>query len=156
MDHGFFPNVTYANTTSKNAIELCKKFNIPIEMWYVTRCYQTRHGNGWMSETGPVTLMNTKEEINITNPWQGDFRIQEIDYGLLNYAIQIDDIYLSEYGYEIRKNLMVTCLDQRPGFSFDYSKLNEGFNSKIECYGPATDFSVFKSVRKISPQIYKG
>lgn len=149
MDHGFFPNVTYANTTSKNAIEICKRFNIPVEMWYVTRCYQTRHGNGWMSEKGSVSLMNTKEEINVTNQWQGDFRIQEIDYDLINYALQIDEIYLSEYGDEIRKNLMVTCLDQRPGFSFNYSKIKEGFNAKIECYGPTTDFSVFKSARKI-------
>jgi adenylosuccinate synthase len=25
MDHGIFPNVTYSNTTSKNAIEICNK-----------------------------------------------------------------------------------------------------------------------------------
>lgn len=50
MDHGVFPNVTYAHTTSKNAYEICKKLDIEdIEMYYVTRSYATRHGNGWMS-----------------------------------------------------------------------------------------------------------
>jgi adenylosuccinate synthase len=30
MDHGVFPNVTYANTTSKNAYEVCKLLKIKI------------------------------------------------------------------------------------------------------------------------------
>jgi len=55
MNHGFFPNVTYANTTSKNAIEICKELNRKdIEINYVTRCYQTRHGNGWMSNNEKI------------------------------------------------------------------------------------------------------
>jgi adenylosuccinate synthase len=119
-EHGIFPNVTYANTTSKNALEICKNLKIKdIEIFYVTRCYQTRHGTGWMSNEKTISLINTQDEINVFNEWQKDFRIGEIDYDLLNYAYSIDDIYSKG----IPKNLVVTCLDQRPGFEFEYNKL---------------------------------
>lgn len=43
MDHGIFPNVTYAHTTSKNANEICRLLKVEnIEMFYVTRSYATR------------------------------------------------------------------------------------------------------------------
>jgi adenylosuccinate synthase len=117
MAHGIFPNVTYANTTSKNAQYYVYDF---VETYYVTRCYQTRHGNGYMSnEDKPITLINTEEEINVTNQWQGNFRTGELDYDLLDYAIKVDQIHnkCSE-----KNHLVVTCCDQRPDFTFDLSK----------------------------------
>ena len=92
-------------------------------MFYVTRCYQTRHGEGWMSNNIPVELINTEEEINKQNIWQGDFRTGEMDYDLLNYAIKIDSEYCLDL--PIRRSLVVTCLDQRPDFTFDYSKITD-------------------------------
>jgi adenylosuccinate synthase len=137
MNHGIFPNVTYANTTSKNAIEVCKKLHVTdIELYYVTRCYQTRHGNGWMSNETELNLINNEEEINVPNTWQGYFRTGEIDYDLLNHSLSIDDIYSSS-SY-VKKNLVVTCLDQRPGFEFDYSKLNMKFKDYYESYSPVS------------------
>lgn len=126
MDHGIFPNVTYSNTTSKNAIEICKKLNIPpqdIDIYYITRCYQTRHGNGWMSNQQGIELINTEDEINVYNQWQKNFKIGEIDYDLINYSLDIDNIY-SKGCY---KNLVVTCLDQRPDFKFEYNKILHDF-----------------------------
>jgi adenylosuccinate synthase len=120
MTHGISPNVTYGNTTSKNAIEICEKLDIKdIEIYYVTRCYQTRHGAGWMSNEDHIKLTNTQDEINVYNEWQKDFRVGEIDYDLLNYAYSIDNLYSKN----ITKNLVVTCIDQRPGFEFEYEKL---------------------------------
>lgn len=111
MDHGIFPNVTYASTTSKNALKICKKLKIKnIEIFYVTRCYQTRHGNGWMSNESPIDLVNNQEEINVENPYQGKFRTGELDYRLLNHAIGIDLLYSQKY----KHSLVMTCLDQRP------------------------------------------
>lgn len=131
MNHGIFPNVTYANTTSKNALEICKILNITdIEIYYVTRCYQTRHGAGWMSNREPIRLINTQDEINVYNEWQKDFRIGEVDYELLNHAYKIDNIYSEG----ISKNLVVTCLDQRPDFEFDYTKLSPIFNKIFYSY----------------------
>lgn len=123
MDHGIFPHVTYTNTTSKNALKYIKG---DYEVFYVTRCYSTRHGNGPFSEK-PIKLINTEEEINVTNKWQGSFRIGEIDYDMLRYAIQVDK---AAHKSDFKSNLVVTCLDQRPGFIFDYS-FND-FNSVIE------------------------
>ena len=135
MDHGIFPNVTYANTTSKNAISVCKKLGIVnIEMFYITRCYQTRHGEGWMSNNKPVLLINTEEEINKQNIWQGDFRTVEMDYNLLNYAIAIDSQYCSDL--PTRRSLVITCMDQRPDFTFDYSKVNDIFDDVYTSSSP--------------------
>jgi adenylosuccinate synthase len=131
MNHGLFPHVTYANTTSKNALEICKSLNITnVEIYYVTRCYQTRHGAGWMSNRNPITLVNTEDEINKFNDWQKEFKIGEIDYDLLNHAYRIDNIYSEG----IRKNLVVTCMDQRPKFKFDYDRLLLDFDVIYNSY----------------------
>lgn len=127
MDHGFFPNVTFANTTSKNALEICEKIKPTnylglesfVRLYYITRCYQTRHGAGWMSNEAPIELVNNQEEINVHNEWQKDFRIGELDYDLLSYALQVDQAYSGD----LRKTLVVTCQDQRPDFKFDETKL---------------------------------
>jgi adenylosuccinate synthase len=116
MNHGIFPNVTFANTTSKNALEVCNTLKIrDVEIYYITRCYQTRHGNGWMSNNDPITLINNEDEINVFNEWQTNFKIGELDYELLKYSLNVD----SAYSPGIRKNLVVTCLDQRPDFKFN-------------------------------------
>jgi len=150
MDHGIFPHVTYSNTTSKNALEICKKLNVPqddIDIYYVTRCYQTRHGAGWMTNQNeyllkPVELINTEDEINQYNDWQKDFRIGEIDYELLYYAHRVDSIYSEG----IRKNLVVTCLDQRPGFEFQYNELGVSYDKIFHSF--SADSRTFKEIPK--------
>lgn len=133
MDHGIFPHVTYANTTSKNAIEIAQKIGIDdIEIFYITRCYQTRHGNGWMSNEDEIKLINTEDEINKFNEWQKEFRIGELDYDLLNQSFTIDNIYSEG----LTKKLVVTCLDQRPDFIFDFTKLSTLFKQIYRSYSP--------------------
>ncbi len=134
--HGIFPHVTFANTTSKNAIEICDKLNIKSrEIFYITRCYATRHGVGWMPNEENVELINTEAEINVFNEHQKDFRIGEIDYNLLHSALKIDEIYSGN----IDKNLVVTCLDQREKFKFDYSKINTTFKDIYESRSPYSE-----------------
>lgn len=136
QNHGIFPHVTFANTTSKNAIEICEKLGIKKrEIFYVTRCYSTRHGIGWMPNEEKVELMNTEAEINVFNEHQKDFRIGEIDYDLLNYALNVDHIYSGE----AEKNLVVTCLDQRENFQFDYSKLQTNLKNIYESRSPFSE-----------------
>jgi adenylosuccinate synthase len=133
MDFGIFPNVTYSNTTSKNALEICEKLGIVDKtIYYVTRCYQTRHGNGWMSNEGNITLINNENETNSFNEWQKNFRTGEIDYDQLNFALDVDNIYSKG----VDKKLMITCNDQRPDFKFDYSKLNTEFRSYYKSFSP--------------------
>lgn len=138
MEFGSFPNVTYSHCTSRNALSVCNALNISdIAIHYVTRCYQTRHGNGWMSKENTVienhvTLTNTDEEINVLGNWQGKFRIGEVDPELLNYAMNCDDIY----SFDHEKHLHVTCLDQRPGFRFPYQQLTMPFKTIREQSSP--------------------
>lgn len=125
MDHGIFPNVTYGNTTSKNAIEVIKKLGIDdVNIFYVSRCYQTRHGNGWMSnEDENFKLINNENEINVSNDWQGNFRCGEIDANLINYAYLVDKIYSSEI-YTV-DNLVITCIDQLEKDKFSWKTIND-------------------------------
>lgn len=125
MDHGIFPNVTYGNTTSRNAIEIIKKLGIDnVNMYYITRCYQTRHGNGWMSnEDENFKLINNENEINVNNQWQGNFRCGEIDANLINYAYLVDKIYSSEINTV--DNLVMTCFDQLDKDKIPVKKLND-------------------------------
>jgi adenylosuccinate synthase len=124
QDFGFFPNVTRSNTTTKNPIETYKKlFKIDdnrfgglstfqqVETFYVTRTYQTRHGNGFMSNeeyAGELNLKNNEFETNVTNEWQGNFKKTVLDLDLLDYALVCDKNFSSG----IKKNLVITCVDQ--------------------------------------------
>jgi adenylosuccinate synthase len=126
MDFGFFPHVTRSNTTSKNALELLKRnfgANHPeTEIFYASRCYQTRHGQGPMTHEGqPLTLINNELETNQYNEHQGVFRTSPLDIDLLNYALTCDD----NFAYGIRKNLMFTCLDQLDSAEIPYYQNNE-------------------------------
>ncbi|AYZ14380.1 adenylosuccinate synthetase [Chryseobacterium arthrosphaerae] len=135
MDHGIFPNVTYAHTTSKNACEVCKFLKIEdIEIYYVTRSYATRHGNGWMSNEKKIDLKNNEEETCIFNEYQKELRLGTLDYDLLNYALKLD----GAYSYPARKNLVVTCLDQTDE-KFDTGKLNTEFDTVYGSFSPRSE-----------------
>ena len=109
--HGLsYPYVTMSNTTSKNALEIIDRNGLPKpEIFYITRCYQTRHGNGWMSnEKLPIKLKNNENETNVLNQYQGNFRTGVLDVDLINHAIRIDN----NFSLGLRKNISITCLDQ--------------------------------------------
>jgi adenylosuccinate synthase len=111
--HGFFPHVTRGFTTSKNAMEIIARCHLPEPtIYYVTRAYQTRHGNGPMTNEDKVLeLQNTEYETNIFNKWQGNFRRSMLDLDLLSHAIQSD----IQYSGNTKKALIITCIDQLYG-----------------------------------------
>lgn len=117
MDHGFFPNVTYANTTSKNAFTILQN-NTSLrdtapEIYYITRAYQTRHGNGFLSNEHLATdYQPNPRETNQYNSWQGQQRVSPLDINLLNYALDCDLNY-SHHAH--RRHLIITCMDQLKG-----------------------------------------
>lgn len=137
--HGFYPHTTWSNTTSKNAFQLIKKYlkNTTIDIYYVTRCYQTRHGNGPMSDTELIQLQNNEKEANVTNEFQGKFRIKALDVSLLNYALSCDAIHHPPK--KISKKMVITCLDQFPEFCMEefLEKLNIRFQEIYGSYGPS-------------------
>jgi adenylosuccinate synthase len=92
-----------------------------------------------MSNRNEIKLINNQDEINVFNEWQKDFKIGEMDYDLLNYSLDVDNIYSEG----IKKNLVVTCLDQRPDFKFEYTNLNTRFEKIYNSFSPdSKDFKI--------------
>jgi len=130
QNFGTKPYITKSNTTSQNAISIIKRNNVDceVDMFYVTRCYQTRHGNGYFKPPHKkFKLINNSDETNIENQYQGILRANFIDVDDLNYAISCDKIF-SECA---NNNILITCLDHLPDDSITYFKRNE--LQKINC-----------------------
>jgi len=105
QNYGFFPHVTRSNTGSKNIQKLFPGKDI--EFYLVTRAYQTRHGNGPMTnENIPHKIKLSKNETNVFNNYQGHFRYSLLDVDLLNYGICKDKLIKAS-----KKKFVITCLN---------------------------------------------
>ena len=143
MDHGVFPNVTYAHTTSKNAHGICKLLNIDdIEIYYVTRSYATRHGSGWMANERELELKNNEEETCVFNEYQKELRFGDLDYDLLNYSLKLD----AAYSLNAKRNLVVTCMDQLEQ-DYKFKDLTTEFNKIYGSFSP--DSKDFKNITSL-------
>lgn len=113
QNYGFFPNVTRSNTTTKNAFEIINKYvdngkRYDIDTYYITRAYQTRHGNGFMSNED-MDISHIKinpNETNVDTGTQGIFRRSVLDLDMLKYSIKCDEQFNSR-----NKRLVMTCCD---------------------------------------------
>lgn len=112
MDYGHFPHVTRSHTSSKNALAMISRNGAAfgkVSIFYVSRVYQTRHGEGPMNATQvQLHLKNNEQETNVFNAYQGNFKVAPLDTGALKRAIAHDEIYSKG----IPKNLVLTCADQ--------------------------------------------
>lgn len=113
QEFGYFPHVTRAHVSSRNALELVRNYHLPTpDIFYVTRAYQTRHGNGPLTnEHLKPSLHPTPDETNVFNPWQGRQRRCLLDLAQLRFALRADE----HYSAGLNKSLVVTCLDQLDG-----------------------------------------
>ena len=104
QNFGFFPHVTPSNTGTKNILEM----GFTPEIFLVTRAYQTRHGNGPMTnEELPHSIMENPHEKNSSSSYQGEFRRTLLDINLLEHGINKDKFIKNDK----KKNLVITCLD---------------------------------------------
>jgi adenylosuccinate synthase len=104
---GVFPNVTRSNTGTKNLVD-AGWIKEEDEIYLVTRAYQTRHGNGFMTnENIPHNIKKNIHETNVENAYQGKFRRTLLDLSLLEYSINKDDFIRNSNN----KRLIITCLD---------------------------------------------
>ena len=113
QNYGFFPHVTRSNTTSKNAIEIINNYVTEIyilDTYYITRAYQTRHGNGFMSNEGrDISYIKINpNETNVDTGSQGIFRRTVLDLDLLKYAVNCDKCHNS---LASDNHLVITCMD---------------------------------------------
>lgn len=119
QNNGIFPNVTRSNTG-------CKYIR-PDEVYLITRAYQTRHGNGFMTTEGIVDgILENPDETNKSHPWQGKFRRGILDLSLVEYGIIKDD-YIRELK---NKNLVITCLDHLYKYRFVYKGIIYEFENE--------------------------
>jgi len=115
-EFGYFPNVTHASTTAKNALSILKKWKVKgqsinrINLHFVTRAYQTRHGAGPFSKE-KLELMPLLNETNVSNEFQGDFRVAPIDINMCNFAIETNrKLVQSTFGnVDFNNYIHVTC-----------------------------------------------
>jgi adenylosuccinate synthase len=122
---GFFPHVTRSNTGTTNLRQL----GVCADIYLVTRCYQTRHGNGPMTNEDILdNIIRDPNETNIPHQYQGDFRISLLDIELIKYAIS-RDVGIKKF------KLAITCLEHLDGpmqFTYDGGKKTMILNTDDE------------------------
>lgn len=112
--YGFFPHVTRANTGTKNILEMG---HYP-DLYLVTRAYQTRHGNGPMTNTDKeFEIKEDPNETNTKNLYQGEFRRSMLDLDLLVHGIRSDQ-HIAHETMKGNTTLVVTCLDHLESYKF--------------------------------------
>jgi adenylosuccinate synthase len=151
--YGNYPYVTRSNTGMRNVLELQRKndyigkgnFEID-EIVYVSRTYETRHGNdsSFVGETMPEKV---KDETNIPNAWQGELRYRKLSYQELGRRIALD-IYannLRDYAPEEKIKLALTHRDQ---IKIDYGRL-------FHLVGSETNNIITEALYQSSGETYK-
>lgn len=137
---GFFPHVTRSNTGTKNILTMS---SLP-DLFLVTRAYQTRHGNGPMTnEDIPLNVEDNPLETNQLNEFQGKFRKSVLDLSLLKYGMERDGNIMHTF----YKTLVITCCDQVAG-AFQYTingmlhetSCKEKFGQAVADYLDVRDF----------------
>lgn len=112
-----FPHLTPSNTGCKKMIPFIIDTlgeNTPVELYYVTRSYLTRHGNGPMPNGCLDYSMIEQDMTNHPNPWQGTLRLA--GFTSKSIADMIGRIYKDKretYGMDnVVCNLVVTHINE--------------------------------------------
>ena len=113
QDRGWFPHVTRSNTGLKNVLHLVSaNDNMALNVFYVTRCYLTRHGAGPLPhELTHLPYKQVIDHTNVTNDHQGHLRYAWFNLSLVKSFIQSDLNDVSAT-VPVDSYLAVTCLDQ--------------------------------------------
>ena len=109
QDLGQFPHVTRSNTGLHNVKRLTDE---PLDVYYVTRAYTTRHGAGplpYELQCKPYPLIY--DDTNVAGPFQGSLRYSYLNLDTLRDATRWDKRTASK---KDRFCSVVTCLDQLP------------------------------------------
>lgn len=136
LDHQ--PHVTWSKTGSHNAALMLREmkgarhspyFVDKASLYYVTRPYLTRHGAGPIHagnevvEGEPIRII---DPTNVHNAFQGTLRTAVLDLDKLKARIDKDEKEFCKltgiYPSKVTVNVVVTCLDQRIGWSLDEFK----------------------------------
>lgn len=116
--NGFFPHVTRANVGLTNIFEMT--FDLDA-VYYVTRSYLTKHGNGNDIVMNEVEYVN-KHEHNHFNEWQGRFKTGVLNLDLIKYAM-MKNSHTKHIGV---KYVVVNCMDIRQEGKEKYIYIENG------------------------------
>lgn len=134
--NGDFPYVTRSRTGLTNVVEMVPA-DTPINVWYVTRAYLTRHGAGPLYLEDASIGVNVIDPTNKPNDWQGSLRFAPLDPHKVLTNIHWD---VADSGRQVNVNIVVTCCDQVD--SATVARINSVFqqsemcNSLWNCYDP--------------------
>jgi len=111
-EYGKFPHVTRGRTGMTNVLKIFEEHKLEKtpKVFYVTRHYMTRHGEGPIDHEfdGTKTLF---DRTNIPNEWQGVLRYGILDVETLCSTLKKDRVK----GF--KNNIVVTCMDQKTKIS---------------------------------------
>ena len=108
----YYPHVTSSNTGIKNVMTFLKeaKFMGQVDIYYMSRCYLTRHGAGpFENELVEKPYEKISDPTNIPNEFQGALRFGYLNFDLLMHEIQKD---LKNLNVSAKIHVVFTCLDQ--------------------------------------------
>lgn len=113
----YMPNLTPSNTGLDNVVDILKnvgKDTDTTNITYITRSYCTRHGDGRLDNEVNKEELGEKvcDSTNIENQFQGKIRYGRLDIDTLLEAINKDFNKAAGLNGNIRKNILVTHLDQ--------------------------------------------
>ncbi len=123
LDQGnerFWPNVTTSNTGMKNVMKILNNLNFKgnLEIYYISRCYATRHGRGlFPTEVEGKPYENIVDLTNVPNEFQEGLRFGILDVDLLKYGINKD---LQNLKFPAQIGMVITCFDQLDEFGVKY------------------------------------
>lgn len=146
LDQGcekFWPNVTTSNTGIKNVMKILNnlKFKGDLEIYYISRCYATRHGRGMFpTEVKGKPYKNIVDLTNVPNEFQEGLRFGNLDLDLLTYGINRD---LQNLKFPAEINMVFTCFDQ-----LDDTNVKYVFNSKEKSVSKKQFLSQVSSILK--------
>ena len=105
-----FPHLTPSSVGMYNITNDIKSLNCPVDLFYVSRTYMTRHGMGPMESECLKRHINPNivDLVNQPNEWQGELRFGHIDLNTLYTRIKKD---ASVYTNNANINLVFTQLN---------------------------------------------
>lgn len=109
-NRGDFPHLTPSSVGMYNISNEINKYNCPVDLFYVSRTYMTRHGAGPMEAECAKEEINSEivDMVNQPNEWQGNLRFGRINLDTLHNRIQKD---ASQYKGEANINMVFTQMN---------------------------------------------
>ena len=109
-NHGDFPHLTPSSTGAHFIHNDIEKLGVRADLFYVSRSYMTRHGNGPMDKEVQKAQINSDivDMTNQPNEWQGSLRFGLIDTDKLYHRIMGDAM---KYNCDKTINMVYTHLN---------------------------------------------